>query len=207
MKRFCDVLFSVILILLLSILIIVVSILIMMKIGRPILFRQERIGYKEKPFIIYKFRTMTNECDCNGMLLPSSERLTSFGRIFRKWSIDELPQLINVLKGDMSFIGPRPLLPRYLPYYEERERKRHLVRPGITGIAQITGRNQLEWGERLALDVHYVENLSFRYDMKIAILTIIKVLKRENVEEDPGKHLINLDLARKDSVSKEGEVQ
>ncbi|MBN8209788.1 sugar transferase [Bacillus sp. NTK071] len=201
MKRLVDVLGSTFIILLLSTIILGVSILLKAKIGSPILYKQERIGYKEKPFTIYKFRTMTNECDDNGKLLPSSERLIPFGRVLRRLSIDELPQLVNVLKGDMSFVGPRPLLPRYLPYYTENERKRHDVRPGITGLAQITGRNHLGWDERLALDVHYVRNWSLWFDFKIITLTIVKVLKREDVVEDPGNHMLNFDTERKSANS------
>ena len=197
MKRLFDVVFSAITILLFSIVILGTGILLRFKIGAPILFKQERIGYKERTFTIYKFRTMSNECDCEGELLPASERLIPFGKVLRRLSIDELPQLFNVLKGDMSLVGPRPLLPRYLPYYTEKERKRHHVRPGITGIAQITGRNHLEWDQRLALDVHYVEKRSLWYDLKIIALTIMKVLKRENVVENPGQHMLNFDTERK----------
>ncbi len=176
------------------------TVLLRFKIGSPILFKQERIGYKEQPFTIYKFRTMTNECNGKGELLPSSERLIPFGRVLRRLSIDELPQLINVIKGDMSFVGPRPLLPRYLPYYTERERIRHNVRPGITGLAQVAGRNHLEWDERLALDVEYVENQTLMYDFKLVLLTIMKVVKREDIVEDPGKHIQNFDIERKSKV-------
>ena len=197
MKRVLDFIFSIIAILFLFIIILATCILLRFKVGAPILFKQQRIGYREQNFMIYKFRTMSNECDDEGNLLPSSSRLIPFGRVLRKLSIDEIPQLFNVLKGDMSLVGPRPLLPRYLPYYTKKERKRHQVRPGITGLAQITGRNHLEWDERLALDVHYVENWSLWLDLKIIILTIIKVLKRENVVEDPGKHISNFDVQRK----------
>lgn len=197
MKRLLDIVFSTMAILMFSIVILGAFILLRFKIGSPVLFKQERIGYKEKTFTIYKFRTMSNDCDDEGKLLPASERLIPFGRLLRRLSIDEIPQLFNVLKGDMSLVGPRPLLPRYLPYYTEEEHKRHQVRPGITGIAQITGRNQLEWDQRLGLDVHYVKNRSLWYDLKIIILTVMKVLKRENVVEDPGKHIMNFDTERK----------
>ncbi|MFK3960803.1 sugar transferase [Pseudalkalibacillus hwajinpoensis] len=197
MKRLLDIVFSTMAILMFSIVILGAFILLRFKIGSPVLFKQERIGYKEKTFTIYKFRTMSNDCDDKGKLLPASERLIPIGGVLRRLSIDEIPQLFNVLKGDMSFVGPRPLLPRYLPYYTEEERKRHQVRPGITGIAQITGRNQLEWDQRLGLDVHYVKNRSLWYDLKIMILTVMKVLKRENVVEDPGKHIMNFDTERK----------
>ena len=151
--------------------------------GRPILFVQERPGYKEKIFKIYKFRTMTNERDENGNLLPDEERLKGVGKIIRSLSLDELPQLFNVLKGDMSFVGPRPLLVEYLPLYNERQRKRHDVKPGITGLAQVMGRNALSWREKFEYDIYYVENLSFWLDLKIILLTIWKVLKREGISQ------------------------
>ena len=150
---------------------------------RPILFVQERPGYKEKIFKIYKFRTMTNERDENGNLLPDEERLKGVGKIIRNLSLDELPQLFNVLKGDMSFVGPRPLLVEYLPLYNERQRKRHDVKPGITGLAQVMGRNALSWKEKFEYDIYYVENLSFWLDLKIILLTIWKVLKREGISQ------------------------
>lgn len=197
MKRFVDILFSISILLLLSVVILVTFLVIKFKIGSPVLFKQKRIGYKEKPFIIYKFRTMTDQRDNEGNLLPDSERLTDIGRFLRKLSIDEIPQLFNVLKGDMSLVGPRPLLIRYLPYYTDEERRRHQVRPGITGLAQVIGRNHLAWDQRLAIDVEYVEESSFRLDMKIIALTILKVLKSEDVVEDPGEHMLDFDIERK----------
>ena len=160
-----------------------VAILIYLWDGKPILFVQERPGYKEKIFKIYKFRTMTNERDKNGNLLPDEKRLKGIGKIIRSLSLDELPQLFNVLKGDMSFVGPRPLLVEYLPLYNERQRKRHDVKPGITGLAQVMGRNALSWKEKFEYDVYYVENLSFWLDLKIILLTIWKVLKREGISQ------------------------
>ena len=160
-----------------------VAILIYLWDGKPILFVQERPGYKEKIFKIYKFRTMTNEKDENGNLLPDEKRLKGIGKIIRSLSLDELPQLFNVLKGDMSFVGPRPLLVEYLPLYNERQRKRHDVKPGITGLAQVMGRNALNWKEKFEYDVYYVENLSFWLDLKIILLTIWKVLKREGISQ------------------------
>ncbi len=151
--------------------------------GRPILFVQERPGYKEKIFKIYKFRTMTNERDENGNLLPDEKRLKGVGKIIRSLSLDELPQLFNVLKGDMSFVGPRPLLVEYLPLYNERQKRRHDVKPGITGLAQVMGRNALNWKEKFEYDIYYVENLSFWLDLKIILLTIWKVLKREGISQ------------------------
>jgi undecaprenyl phosphate N,N'-diacetylbacillosamine 1-phosphate transferase len=162
----------------------IVAILVYIWDGRPILFVQKRPGYKGKIFKIYKFRTMTSEKDENGNLLPDEMRLKGVGKIIRSLSLDELPQLLNVLKGDMSFVGPRPLLVEYLPLYNERQKKRHDVKPGITGLAQVMGRNALSWKEKFEYDVYYVENLSFWLDLKIIFLTIWKVLKREGVSQE-----------------------
>lgn len=147
----------------------------------PVFFRQVRPGQHEKPFTLYKFRTMTNRFDENGVLLPDAQRLTRLGRWLRALSLDELPQLINVLKGDMSFVGPRPLLMEYLPLYNDRQRLRHRVKPGITGWAQVNGRNLLNWNERFDLDIWYVAHWSLRLDIKILCLTIVKILKREGI--------------------------
>ena len=149
--------------------------------GAGAFFFQERPGKDEKIFKVIKFKTMTDERDAYGKLLPDSERITKVGRFVRYTSIDELPQLINVLKGDMSLIGPRPLLPSYLPYYTTREQLRHTVRPGITGWAQVNGRNNLNWDERLECDAYYVENLSFLMDLKVLYQTVINVIKRKDI--------------------------
>jgi len=172
---------ALILILLFLPLYIVVTLLIWVKMGRPILFRQLRPGFKEKIFGIYKFRTMTNEKDDRGELLPDEERLVGVGKFIRSVSLDELPQLFNVLKGEMSFVGPRPLLVEYLPLYNERQKKRHDVMPGITGWAQVNGRNAISWEEKFELDVWYVEHQSFWLDLKILWMTFLKVLKRSDV--------------------------
>lgn len=156
--------------------------------GRPILFRQERPGKDGRPFMMLKFRTMHNTTDAAGKLLPPPERITRFGIFLRRASLDELPQLFNVVRGDMSFIGPRPLLMTYLPYYTAREGRRHEVRPGITGLAQVSGRNTLPWPERLELDVRYVEQLSFRRDLEILLQTLFKVLRRSDVLDIPQDH-------------------
>lgn len=150
--------------------------------GSPVLFRQRRAGYRERPFFILKFRSMKNAYGLDGKLLPDSQRLTSLGRFLRMTSLDELPQLWNVLVGEMSLVGPRPLYVEYLPHYTERERKRHSVRPGITGLAQVKGRNSLSWGERLAFDVQYVENWSLLLDLKILLWTVFKVIARQDVD-------------------------
>jgi sugar transferase EpsL len=161
-----------------------VALAVARKHGRPILFRQTRTGLDGKPFEIFKFRTMTDERDANGDLLPDKQRLTTFGKWLRETSIDELPELINVLRGDMSLVGPRPLLHRYMKFYSERQKRRHDCRPGITGWVAVNGRNTTSWEERFEMDVFYVENLSALLDAKILLKTVKTVLSREGV--DPG---------------------
>lgn len=161
--------------------ILIVAFLVRVKLGSPVLFKQERPGLNEKIFVIYKFRTMSDKRDEKGELLPDSIRLTKFGRFLRATSLDELPELLNILKGDMSIIGPRPLLVRYLPLYDERQKRRHDVRPGLSGLAQISGRNSISWEEKFNLDVMYVDNISFINDWKIILLTIKKVFVREGI--------------------------
>jgi len=165
--------------------------------GAGAFFFQERPGKDEKIFKIIKFKTMTDERDAEGNLLPDKDRITKVGAVVRKWSIDELPQLINVFKGDMAFIGPRPLLPEYLPWYTEREHLRHTVRPGMSGWAQVNGRNTLSWDEKLALDVYYVEHLSVAMDCKVIAKTIVNVLQHKDVNVVPGLRLGKLDDVRK----------
>ncbi len=162
----------------------VISILVLFKLGRPVLFRQTRPGLNGEPFSIIKFRTMTNEKDENDELLPNEERMTSFGMFLRSASLDELPELWNVLKGDMSLVGPRPLRMYYLPLYNEFQNRRHEVRPGITGWAQVNGRNAVSWGEKFEMDVWYVDNQSLLLDIKILFLTVLKVLKREDITHE-----------------------
>jgi len=157
------------------------AVLISKKLGRPVLFKQTRPGKNGEPFEIYKFRTMTDERDDKGQLLSNSERMTDFGRIVRKTSIDEIPQLINVLKGDISLVGPRPLLMEYLPLYNEEQKKRHDVKPGITGWAQINGRNAITWEQKFKLDLWYVQNQSIKLDIYILYKTILNVLKRKDI--------------------------
>ena len=157
------------------------AILISKKLGKPVLFKQTRPGINGKPFEIYKFRTMTDERDENGQLLPNSERMTEFGRLVRKTSIDEIPQLINVLKGDISLVGPRPLLMEYLSLYNDEQKKRHDVKPGITGWAQINGRNAISWEQKFKLDILYVENQSLKLDIYILYKTGVNVLKRKDI--------------------------
>lgn len=167
--------------LILSPVLLVVALLVRVKLGSPVIFHQERPGYGEKIFTLCKFRTMTDERDENGELLPDAVRLTAFGSFLRRTSLDELPELWNIFKGDMSLIGPRPLLVGYLPYYTERERLRHTVRPGLTGLAQVSGRNFIAWDDRLAKDVEYVEHLSFLMDLKVLWKTVEVVFKKEDV--------------------------
>ena len=183
-KPLLDKILSLILLIIFSPFIMIVALLIYLKMGKPIFFKQKRPGKDGKIFTIYKFRTMTNDKDKNGDLLPDHERLKGIGKIIRSLSLDELPQLFNVLKGDMSFIGPRPLLIEYLPLYNDRQKKRHDVKPGITGWAQINGRNAISWEQKFEYDVWYVEHQSFLLDMKIFWLTFLKVLKKEGVSQE-----------------------
>ncbi len=165
----------------------IIAILVKIKLGSPVIHKANRPGKidpktgKEQIFQLYKFRSMTNETDENGKLLPDTKRLTKFGRILRATSLDELPELFNIFKGDMSFVGPRPLAVSYLQYYSDEERRRHIVRPGLTGLAQVSGRNNITWEEKFAYDIKYVKTLSFLGDVKILLLTINKVFKREGI--------------------------
>lgn len=183
-KRLLDFLLSLIALIILMPLMLIIALLVCIKLGRPIIFKQMRPGKDEKIFTLYKFRTMTNEKDEKGNLLPDEKRLTKFGKFLRSTSLDELPELINIIKGDMSIVGPRPLLLEYLPLYNEEQKKRHIVKPGLTGLAQINGRNNLNWEERFKEDIYYTENISFYMDVKIILKTIEKVIKRENISED-----------------------
>jgi lipopolysaccharide/colanic/teichoic acid biosynthesis glycosyltransferase len=168
---------------LLSPLLIPLALLVRAKLGNPIFFRQQRPGLRGRPFNILKFRTMTDDRDAQGNLLPDAQRLTPFGRWLRSTSLDELPELINIARGDMSIVGPRPLLMRYLPLYTPEQSRRHLVKPGLTGWAQINGRNAISWEERFRLDTWYVDHWSLWLDLKIILLTVIKVVRREGISE------------------------
>lgn len=196
-KRLIDITASLIVLILLLPFFVVVSILLVYKQGFPILFKQRRIGKGNKEFAMYKFRTMTNAKDPNGNLLSDRERLTATGKFLRKTSLDELPELFNVLIGDMSLIGPRPLLIKYLPYYSKRELKRHEMRPGISGLAQVSGRNHLSWDERLETDVKYVEKFSILLDIKIVWKTIIQVIGQKDVLEVSSDVMPDFDDYRK----------
>ena len=184
MKRFFDIAVSFLALVALSPLLVLLAILVRVKLGSPVLFSQDRPGLNERIFKMMKFRTMSDARDSSGVLLPDNERLTSFGALLRTTSMDELPGLWSVLKGDMSLVGPRPLLVEYLPLYSERQSTRHKVRPGITGWAQVNGRNAISWQEKFELDAWYVENHSFWLDMKILLLTIKKVLQRTDIAQD-----------------------
>lgn len=180
-KRVIDLITVIPGLILVSPLLLFVALLVRSRLGSPILFRQERPGRLGQPFIIYKFRTMTDDRDGHGALLPDQERLTRFGRFMRSTSLDELPELLNVLKGDMSFVGPRPLLMGYLTLYTPEQMRRHDVKPGITGWAQVNGRNAIDWDEKFALDVWYVDNTSFTLDMRILWLTMLQVIRRDGI--------------------------
>lgn len=181
LKRSIDFVCALLLLILLMPLMLAIALAIRLNMGRPVLFRQVRAGYKGRPFIMYKFRTMNNARDSSGRLLPDEQRLTRLGSFLRKWSLDELPELFNVLKGDMSLVGPRPLYVEYMPYYTKEELCRLDVRPGITGWAQVNGRNAISWDQKLALDVWYVKNWSLWLDFKILFLTLLKVIKKEGI--------------------------
>lgn len=182
-KRIFDVIVSALLLTAFFPLLLVVGILLFFQNKGDIFFYQKRPGFKEQPFEIIKFKTMTDRRDEQGNLLPDMQRITKAGSWIRKLSLDELPQLINVLKGDMSLIGPRPLLFEYIPYYNEKQRRRHEVKPGITGWAQVNGRNSIDWQKKFELDCFYIEHLSFSLDMKIIVLTVVKILKREGINQ------------------------
>lgn len=183
-KRCVDFILALVAIIVLSPVLVVVAILVRRKLGSPVLYKQQRPGLHERVFTIYKFRTMTDERDVNGELMPDEIRLTKFGKILRSTSLDELPELFNILKGDMAIVGPRPLLVQYLPLYNRRQKLRHTVRPGITGYAQVNGRNSISWGEKFELDVKYVETISAWIDMKIFLKTIKSVVAREGISSE-----------------------
>lgn len=183
-KRFLDFILSLVAIIVLSPVFLVVAILVRTKLGSPVLFTQDRPGKNEKIFKMYKFRSMTSETDENGKLLPDDVRLTAFGEKLRSTSLDELPELFNILKGDMSIVGPRPLLVKYLPRYNEFQKHRHDVRPGLTGWAQVNGRNTISWEDKFKYDVEYTQKYSFGIDVKIIFMTIFSVLKKEGISSD-----------------------
>lgn len=180
-KRLLDIILSGVALIILSPILLIVAILIRIKLGSPVIFKQERPGKDEEIFNMYKFRSMTDEKDKKGNLLPDEDRLPKFGKILRSTSLDELPELWNIFKGDMSIVGPRPLLVQYLPLYNEYQKQRHQTRPGLTGLAQTNGRNTLTWDEKFTLDVKYTENITFINDIKIILNTILTVFKQEDI--------------------------
>lgn len=196
-KRILDIILSLIAIIITLPIFLIVGILILIFIGQPAIFRQKRPGKNEKKFTMYKFRTMTNKKDEDGNLLPDELRLTKLGKFLRKTSLDEIPEFINILKGDMSFVGPRPLLVEYLPYYTEEEHHRHDVRPGLTGLAQVIGRNNLDWNDKFQKDLEYVNNITFINDVKIIIDTIKIVFKREDITDNKSATMTRLNIERK----------
>ena len=180
-KRLLDSVISLIIIVFFSWLYLILAVLVRVNLGSPVIFAQDRSGKDGKVFKLYKFRSMSNQKDENGNLLPDQQRLTKFGRILRSTSLDELPEFFNILKGEMSFVGPRPLLVKYLPYYNRHDMRRHEVLPGLTGLAQVSGRNALTWKEKFEKDVEYVDHITFLMDLKIVFMTVLKVLKREGI--------------------------
>ena len=183
-KRLLDFILSLLALIILSPVLLITALLVRIKLGSPVIFKQKRPGLNEKIFTLYKFRTMTDKKDDEGNLLPDSERLNKFGKILRSTSIDELPELINILKGDMSIVGPRPQLVRDMVFMTEEQRKRHSVRQGLTGLAQVNGRNNITWEEKINYDLEYIDNITFINDIKIILKTVGKVFKREDIETD-----------------------
>lgn len=183
-KRILDFTLSLLALIVLSPIMLILYILVRIKLGNPVIFKQMRPGKDEKIFKLYKFRTMTDEKDEQGNLLPDEQRLTKFGKFLRSTSLDELPELINIIKGDMAIVGPRPLLVQYLEFYNEEQKHRHDVRPGLTGLAQVSGRNSLTWEEKFKQDIEYINHLTFVNDVKIIFMTIGKVFKREGISQD-----------------------
>lgn len=207
-KRLLDILLSLVILIVFSWLYLIIAVLVRVKLGKPILFKQARPGKGEKVFNMYKFRSMNDKRDANGNLLPDQDRLTPLGLFLRKTSLDELPELFCILKGDMSFIGPRPLLIEYLPYYTDREKLRHTVRPGLTGLAQASGRNLVDWDKRFELDAQYVEGLSFMMDLKVIFMTIKTVLwHSDQVSEDTGQTEGNFAKIRQERLDRIGRLK
>ncbi|MEJ0009712.1 MAG: sugar transferase [Alphaproteobacteria bacterium] len=202
LKRPLDIVLSAAALIVLSPLLLLLAGLVWREFGRPVLFRQRRIGRGGEPFDVVKFRTMTQARDEAGDLKPDAERLTRFGLWMRALSLDELPEFVNVLRGEMSLIGPRPLLPEYLPYYSAEESRRHDVRPGISGWAQVNGRNNLGWDERLKMDLWYIEHWSLRLDLRIALRTVLVVLRRSDVQTDGHATFLRLDDHRREAAKK-----
>lgn len=195
-KRILDFTLSLLALIVLSPIMLILYILVRIKLGNPVIFKQMRPGKDEKIFKLYKFRTMTDEKDEQGNLLPDEQRLTKFGKFLRSTSLDELPELINIIKGDMAIVGPRPLLVQYLEFYNEEQKHRHDVRPGLTGLAQVSGRNSITWEEKFKQDIEYINHLTFKNDVKIIFMTIGKVFKREGISQDGEATMERFDIAQ-----------
>lgn len=205
-KRPIDIFCALAAIIVFSWLFVIVAILVRINLGSPIIFKQERPGKDGKIFTLYKFRSMTDARDENGNLLPNAVRLTKFGKLLRKTSLDELPEAFNILFGHMSIIGPRPLLPEYLPYYSEEESHRHDVRPGLSGLAQVNGRNNMSWEQKFAYDIEYVNNITFLGDLKILYMSVIKAVKMADIQKEKNTYPGFLE-SRRDNVKKEQEKE
>ena len=199
-KRTLDLILSLMALIVLMPLMIIIGILVRINLGSPIIFKQKRPGKNEKIFTLYKFRTMTDKRDIDGNLLPDEYRLTKFGKFLRSTSLDELPELINIIKGDMAIVGPRPLLVEYLPYYTEEEKHRHDVRPGLTGLAQVNGRNEISWEEKLKYDTEYIKEISFYSDLEIIFKTIKKTIKRKDIKMGKELQFGKLNVEREKKV-------
>lgn len=200
-KRMLDFILSLIALIVLSPLMIIIGILVRIKLGRPVIFKQKRPGKDEKIFTLYKFRTMTDEKDEQGNLLADEKRLTKFGKFLRSTSLDELPELWNILKGEMAIVGPRPLLVEYLPLYNEEQKHRHDIKPGLTGLAQITGRNAIQWEEKFKEDIEYVNNITFIQDTKIILKTFIKVFKKDGINQEGNATMKKFEGTKKEKIN------
>ena len=200
-KRMLDFILSLIALIVLSPLMIIIGILVRIKLGRPVIFKQKRPGKDEKIFTLYKFKTMTDEKDEQGNLLADEKRLTKFGKFLRSTSLDELPELWNILKGEMAIVGPRPLLVEYLPLYNEEQKHRHDIKPGLTGLAQITGRNAIQWEEKFKEDIEYVNNITFIQDTKIILKTFIKVFKKDGINQEGNATMKKFEGTKKEKIN------
>lgn len=200
-KRMLDFILSLIALIVLSPLMIIIGILVRIKLGKPVIFKQKRPGKNEKIFTLYKFRTMTDEKDEQGNLLADEKRLTKFGKFLRSTSLDELPELWNILKGEMAIVGPRPLLVEYLPLYNEEQKHRHDIKPGLTGLAQISGRNAIQWEEKFKEDIEYVNNITFIQDTKIILKTFIKVFKKDGINQEGNATMKKFEGTKKEKIN------
>ena len=200
-KRMLDFILSLIALIVLSPLMIIIGILVRIKLGRPVIFKQKRPGKNEKIFTLYKFRTMTDEKDEQGNLLADEKRLTKFGKFLRSTSLDELPELWNILKGEMAIVGPRPLLVEYLPLYNEEQKHRHDIKPGLTGLAQISGRNAIQWEEKFKEDIEYVNNITFIQDTKIILKTFTKVFKKDGINQEGNATIRKFEGVKKEKIN------